>query len=153
MDQWVLNEPYWDAPMILSGDEAVLYRRYVNDKKQERIKSSAYWWLNNFYVNIILRLGSLLALLFYVLGGGDEIGWIVGLLVLFLVSCGSCFICCQREADAEKAISNVENSRDFQDLQQRIDAYDQQQMEKNVPTQEPMSYSRVKRDNFKLTRY
>lgn len=152
MDQWVLNEPYWDAPMILSGDEAVLYRRYVNDKKQSRIYANAYWWVNSPWMWLV-RVGSVLALLFYTLGGGDVIGWVIGLTVLFLVSCGSCFICMQREADAEKAISNVENSREFQDLQKRIDAYDQQQMIKNVPTQEPMSYSRVKRDNFKLTRY
>ena len=152
MDQWVLNEPYWDAPMILSGDEAVLYRRYINDLKQRKISASAYWWVNSPWMWLV-RVGSVLALLFYALGGGDVIGWLVGLAVLFLVSCGSCFICMQREADADTAISNVENSREFQDLQKRIDAYDQRQMRKNVPTQKPMSYSRVKRDNFKLTRY
>tara|TARA_B100001059_G_C17810173_1_gene571778 strand:+ start:1146 stop:1649 length:504 start_codon:yes stop_codon:yes gene_type:complete len=165
-DQWVLNTPEWYAPLILRGDDAALYRQYVNDQKQSRIRARAYWWVNDPWVWLV-RVGSVLALLFYTLGGGDAIGWVIGLAVLFLVSCGSCFICMQREENAEKAILMIKDRQDFQELQQRIYEYDQQQLkvyenrvrkglgldEKETPKRVMTTSSRVKRDNFKLTRY
>ena len=167
LDAKEIKRSYWTKPLVLKGEDVVTYEKIRQDKINEQKEIDAsHWVYGNPYSaycdNIALfiwlvRVGLIVALLLYTGEAGYEIGWVIALIILFVLMCGSLFVCNSIKNHAWEDNTRTERTEAGQKLINKIDNWDQEQLKRAYETENPKrvitASSRVQRKNFKLTRY
>lgn len=176
-----IERSYWKEPLILIGRDAVTYEKIRQDEINEQKEIDASHWVygNPYSASCdvftwfiwFVRLGSIFTLMFYTSEAGYEIGWVIALIILFVLSCGSLFYCGQLQTHAREDNTGYVRTNAGQALMKKIDDHDQQQLkvyenkvrrklglEETENTLYPKrvntaSASRYPRQNFKLLKY
>jgi len=163
----VVNRSYWTEPLVLYKGDILTYEQIQQDEKYEQIEIDASHWVcgNDYsdscdcfaYFMWIVRIGSIGTLLVYTSEAGYEIAWVIALIILFVLSCGSFFVCDQRRRHAWEDNTGYVRTDTGQALMKKIDEWDQKQMAlgenptRVVTASAPKS--RYPRQNFKLLKY